>query len=81
MTSNQYQYAPQQPPQRATDAEFVVSENVPEDSQEVTGIDFNHHQGSEITVANLVTGMVSMGFQASAVSEAVQIINQMVRRQ
>jgi deoxyhypusine synthase len=47
--------------------------------QKVRGIDFDAHH-ADITVADLVDGMAHMGFQASAVADAVQIINQMVRQ-
>jgi deoxyhypusine synthase len=48
--------------------------------QKVQGIDFDAHHAADITVADLVNGMANMGFQASAVADAVQIINQMVRQ-
>ncbi|KAG5298670.1 deoxyhypusine synthase [Histoplasma ohiense] len=43
----------------------------------VTGIDFNEYAGRDITVAELVDGIAGMGFQASAMGDAVQIINDM----
>jgi deoxyhypusine synthase len=48
--------------------------------QKVQGIDFDAHHAADITAADLVDGMANMGFQASAVGDAVQIINQMVRQ-
>ncbi|OJD11029.1 deoxyhypusine synthase [Blastomyces percursus] len=65
------------PPPSVTDAVFVASYPVPEGSKPVGGIDFNKHAEKDITVAELVDGMASMGFQASAVGDAAQIINEM----
>ncbi|EEH39228.1 deoxyhypusine synthase [Paracoccidioides lutzii Pb01] len=64
-------------PSSAVDAVFINSESVPEGSRQVNGIDFNQYAGKGITVADLVDGMAGMGFQASAVSDAAQIINEM----
>lgn len=44
----------------------------------VKGIDFDDYQGRDITVNELVAGMADMGFQASAVGDAVRIIDDMV---
>lgn len=66
-------------PTVAQDAVFKKSEEVPEGSKEVQGIDFNHYADRDITVAELINGMTTMGFQATAVGEAVRIINEMVR--
>lgn len=66
-------------PSSVAEAVFVTSQPVPEGSRPVTGIDFNKYAGRDITVAELVDGMAGMGFQASAVADAAQIINQMVR--
>jgi hypothetical protein len=52
------------PPSNATDAVLKPSEPVPEGSREVQGIDFNDY--------------ADMGFQATAVGEAVRIVNDMV---
>ena len=67
-------------PSTATDAVLVPSDPVPQGVQKVQGIDFDAHHAADITVADLVDGMANMGFQASAVADAVQIINQMVRQ-
>jgi deoxyhypusine synthase len=67
------------PPSEVTNVVLKPSDPVPEGVQKVRGIDFNAHHGGNITVAELVDGMANMGFQASAVADAVQIINQMVR--
>lgn len=67
------------PPSEVTNAVLTPSDPVPEGAQKVCGIDFNAHHGANITVAELVDGMANMGFQASAVADAIQIINKMVR--
>ncbi|KAI9800462.1 MAG: Deoxyhypusine synthase [Piccolia ochrophora] len=64
-------------PSGATDAVLKPSATVPPDAQRVSGIDFDQHTGTRITVEDLVAGMSNMGFQASAVSEACRIINDM----
>ncbi|MCJ1254825.1 Deoxyhypusine synthase [Lignoscripta atroalba] len=66
-----------QTPSAATDAVLKPSDPLPDGMREVEGIDFNKHQGRDITVSELVAGMANMGFQASAVGEAVRIINDM----
>jgi len=67
------------PPAAATSAVLLASEPVPQGTRPVQGLDFNAYQTADITVAELVEGMGSMGFQASAISDAVRIINEMVR--
>jgi deoxyhypusine synthase len=67
-------------PSKATNAVLLHSDPVPEGVQKVQGIDFNKHHAADITAAQLVDGMSNMGFQASALADAVQIINQMVRQ-
>ena len=66
-------------PLAAADAVLKVSAPLPKDMREVRGIDFDDYKGKDITVGQLVADMGSMGFQASAVSEAARIINGMVR--
>ena len=65
-------------PAGATDAVLKPSEPVPAGVQEVQGIDFNQYAARSITVDELVGGYATMGFQATAVGEAVRIINGMV---
>lgn len=65
------------PPTGATDAVLMKSEEMPKDAQEVEELDFNKLKGP-ITAEDLLLGMRHMGFQASAMSEAVRIINDMV---
>jgi len=67
-----------QTPNLAADAVLKPSVPVPADAREVDGIDFNNHQTSPVTVEDLLAGMSTMGFQASAISEAVHIINSMI---
>jgi deoxyhypusine synthase len=60
-----------------TEAVLMPSEEMPAGSQKVEELDFNAFAGRSITVEDLVDGMKHMGFQASAVGEAVRIINDM----
>ncbi|KAF2736982.1 DS-domain-containing protein [Polyplosphaeria fusca] len=64
-------------PAVATNAVLTPSETVPEGSREVRGIDFDNYAHRSITVDELISGMADMGFQATAVGEAVRIINDM----
>ena len=54
------------------------SDPVPEDARTVQGIDFNDYQDAPITVEEMVKNMSSMGFQASAVGDAVRVVDDMV---
>ena len=65
-------------PSHATDAVLKPSDPIPDGAQEVKGIEFDKFRDRDITVQELVSGMAHMGFQASAVSDAVDIINDMV---
>ena len=65
-------------PSHATGAVLKPSDPVPDGAQEVKGIEFDGLEGRDITVNELVSNMATMGFQASAVSDAVRIINDMV---
>ena len=67
-----------QAPSLSTDAVLKPSDPVPEGVQAVTGVDFNNYKDRDITVAELVSQMTTTGFQASAVADAVRIINEMV---
>ena len=62
----------------ATAAVLKPSAPMPSDSKPVDGIDFNEYKTQDITVAEMVGGMANMGFQATAMGEAVKIINDMV---
>lgn len=43
----------------------------------VSGIDFDKYAGTDISVADLVANMTTMGFQATAIAQAAQMINEM----
>lgn len=67
-----------QAPTAATDAVLKPSDSVEDGARKVQGIEFNDYHGQDITVRELVRGMKDMGFQATAVGDAVRIINDMV---
>lgn len=68
----------QAPPSNATDAVLKPSEPVPADTREVRGIEFDDYAQRSITVEELMGGYARMGFQATAIGEAVRIVNDMV---
>jgi deoxyhypusine synthase len=70
---------PEAAPSKATDAVLKPSEFSTTDATEVTGVDFNNYASRNITVAELVDNMSTMGFQATSVGEAVKLVNKMVR--
>lgn len=65
-------------PSAATDAVLKPSDAVPEGARKVQGIDFNDYTGRNVTVEELVGNFANTGFQASAVGDAVRIVNDMV---
>lgn len=65
------------PPLEVTNAVLVKSEEMPKDAQKVEELDFNKLKGP-ITAEDLYLGMRNMGFQATSMSEAIRIINDMV---
>ena len=67
-----------QAPTAVTDAVLKPSESIEDGARKVQGIEFNDYLGQDITVRELIRGMKDMGFQASAVGDAVRIINDMV---
>lgn len=67
-----------QVPALSKDAVLKASAPVPKGVTEVKGIDFDDYDGRDVTVVELVREMANTGFQATAVAEAVQIINDMV---
>lgn len=69
---------PNAPPVEATNAVLVPSDELPKDAQKVEEIDFNAFKGRPITVDDIMQSMGNMGFQASAMGDAVNIINKMV---
>lgn len=66
-------------PALATEAVLKASEPIPEGSRKISGLDFNRYADRSITVEELLDGMSNMGFQASAIGDAIRIINDMVR--
>ena len=62
----------------AAEAVLKRSAPVPESVKEVSGIEFDRFQDKIITVDDIVEGMARTGFQASAVAEAITIINRML---
>lgn len=64
-------------PTLSTNAVLKPSAPIPTDVHQVSGVEFNDYAHRDITVAELVANMTDMGFQASAVAEAVRIINDM----
>lgn len=68
-------------PTAASSAVLKPSQPIPATTQEVHGIDFNKHTSTPqpINVEELLDGMAAAGFQASSVSEAVRIIDSMIR--
>ena len=67
------------PPSSATTAVLVPSIAMPDNVRKVRGVDFNDYTEVDITVPELVAHMSTMGFQASAVADAVRLIDEMVR--
>jgi deoxyhypusine synthase len=65
-------------PTGAQDAVLKPSDPVPEGAVPVVGLDFDKFAGRNITVAEMVESMTNMGFQATSVGQAAQIINGMV---
>lgn len=67
------------PPGAALDAVLVASEPVPEDAQQVAGIDWpSLPPESRSAVADFVLKMSQQGFQSTAIGDAIQTINEMV---
>ncbi|KAK5141092.1 Deoxyhypusine synthase [Rachicladosporium monterosium] len=66
-------------PSGATDAVLKTSDPVPSSARPVKGLDFDAFKGRDITIAELVDNMATMGFQATSVGQAVEIINGMRR--
>ncbi|KAL9601644.1 MAG: hypothetical protein Q9219_002364 [cf. Caloplaca sp. 3 TL-2023] len=64
-------------PNTAAEAVLKPSAAVAAGAQVVQGLEFNDFHGKSLTVEELVDNMAGMGFQASAVSEAVRIVNDM----
>ena len=67
-------------PSDATDAVLKPSDPVPEGAVQVEGLDFSHFADRNISAAELVEKMCTMGFQASSIGQAAKIIDGMVGR-
>ena len=65
-------------PTGAADAVLKPSDPVPEGAIPVEGLDFDHYADRNMTVAEMVSGMANMGFQASSIGQAVEIVDGMV---
>jgi deoxyhypusine synthase len=67
------------PPTKATDAVLVASDPVPDDVQEVKGIDWTALPAEQRTIiSSFVHQITGQGFQSSALGDAIRIINDMV---
>lgn len=64
-------------PSGATDAVLKPSDPVPDSAIPVQGLDFDRLKTRDVTVAELVDSMTKMGFQATSMGQAVEIINGM----
>lgn len=65
-------------PSGATDAVLMPSDPVPEGAMPVQGIEFDDFQDRNVTISELLGNMSHMGFQASSLGQAVQIVDGMV---
>ncbi|KAK6200350.1 putative deoxyhypusine synthase [Scheffersomyces amazonensis] len=64
-------------PNLASDAVLKQSIPVPEDFQEVKGIDYSKDEAYNMKAVDLIKSMKTMGFQASSLSQACEIIDDM----
>lgn len=65
-------------PSLAADSVLKPSDPIPSSSVQVDGLDFNQYAGRDITVAEMLSSMTNMGFQASNLGKAVDIVDRMV---
>ena len=65
-------------PSGATDAVLKPSDPVPEGAVPVKGLDFDAFADRNITVAELVENLANVGFQATSIGQAADIVNGMV---
>lgn len=65
-------------PSAATDAVLKPSDPIPEGAVPVKGLDFDSFADRNVTVAELVENLAKVGFQASSIGQAVDIVNGMV---
>lgn len=67
------------PPTKATDAVLVASEPLPENVQQVEGIEWAALPDTQrIIISNFVHQLTGQGFQSSSIGDAIRIINDMV---
>lgn len=78
MTSNGHSSAHESAPSGATGAVLKSSDPVPEGAVPVKGLDFDKFADRDVTVAELVDHLTRVGFQASSIGQAADIINGMV---
>ena len=67
-------------PDVATAAVLVESAPVPEGTLQVKGLEFGDFKDKDITVSELLGNMGNMGFQASNLHTAMEVIDKMVRK-
>lgn len=79
MESNDTQSLPNSAPVGATGAVLKASDPVPESAVPVKGLDFDAFADRNVTVAELVENLANVGFQATSIGQAVDIVNGMVR--
>ena len=65
-------------PSGATDAVLKPSDPVADGAVPVKGLDFDAFADHNITVAEMVENLSTVGFQASSISQAAEIVNGMV---
>lgn len=66
-------------PAGVTDAVLKPSDPVPAEAIPVKGLDFDAYADRNITVAELVEHLKNVGFQATSIGQAVDIVDGMVR--
>lgn len=67
-----------QKPGPAAEAVLKPSDPVPDSAVEVRGLDLSAHASAPLSLDALIASMATTGFQASAVADAVRIINDML---
>lgn len=65
-------------PSGATNAVLKPSDPVPKGAMPVKGLEFDDFKDRNVTVPEMLEGMAEMGFQASSLGQAVQIVDGMV---
>lgn len=67
-------------PAGAANAVLKPSDPVPAGAVPVKGLDFDAFADRNVTVAELVENLANVGFQATSIGQAVDIVNGMVCR-